>query len=186
MFLKRNRRRKGGQTYEYWSLVQTVRTAKGPRHRTVCNLGKLPADQQHRYGWEDLIDLLEGTELPPKQQVLGTAHCTKNDFKCSGEKSIIRKAIVSKQAPSRRFKPHNCRTWVKRSGRLLGRWLLSLLQTGELPKVVGEHGPSDHHFTMFEAFARGTVPINLRIRILAGKNETDDTPAGADHGKDKV
>ena len=43
----------------------------------------------------------------------GTAHCTKNDFKCSGEKSIIRKAIVSKQAPSRRFKPHNCRTWAK-------------------------------------------------------------------------
>ena len=114
MFLKRNRRRKDGQTYEYWSLVQTVRTAKGPRHRTVCNLGKLPGlDQQHRYGWEDLIDLLEGTEPPPKQQVLGTAHCTKNDFKCSGEKSIIRKAIVSKQAPSRRFKPHNCRTWVK-------------------------------------------------------------------------
>ena len=113
MFLKRNRRRKDGQTYEYWSLVQTVRTAKGPRHRTVCNLGKLPGlDQQHRHGWEDLIDLLEGTEPPPKQQVLGTAHCTKNDFKCSGEKSIIRKAIVSKQAPSRRFKPHNCRTWV--------------------------------------------------------------------------
>ena len=113
MFLKRNRRRKDGQTYEYWSLVQTVRTAKGPRHRTVCNLGKLPGlDQQHRHGWEDLIDLLEGTEPPPKQQVLGTAHCTKNDFKCSGEKSIIRKAIVSKQAPSRRFKPHNCRTWA--------------------------------------------------------------------------
>ena len=78
MFLKRNRRRKGGQTYEYWSLVQTVRTAKGPRHRTVCNLGKLPGlDQQHRYGWEDLIDLLEGTEPPPKQQVLGTA-CTES------------------------------------------------------------------------------------------------------------
>ena len=78
MFLKRNRRRKDGQTYEYWSLVQTVRTAKGPRHRTVCNLGKLPGlDQQHRYGWEDLIDLLEGTEPPPKQQVLGTA-CTES------------------------------------------------------------------------------------------------------------
>ena len=44
---------------------------RGARHRTVCNLGKLPGlDQQHRHGWEDLIDLLEGTEPPPKQQVL--------------------------------------------------------------------------------------------------------------------
>ena len=78
MFLKRNWRRKYGQTYEYWSLVQTVRTAKGPCHRTVCNLGKLPGlDQQHRHGLEDLIDLLEGTEPPPKQQVLGTA-CTES------------------------------------------------------------------------------------------------------------
>ncbi len=74
MFLKRNRRRKGEETYEYWSLVETVRTAKGPRHRTVCNLGKLPGlDKQHRHGWEDLICLLEGTEPPPKQQALGAS-----------------------------------------------------------------------------------------------------------------
>lgn len=74
MFLKRNRRSKNGETYEYWSLVQTVRTAKGPRHRTVCNLGKLPGlDKKHRHGWENLINLLEGTEPAPKQQSLGGA-----------------------------------------------------------------------------------------------------------------
>jgi hypothetical protein len=36
MFLKRNRRTKDGETYEYWSLVETVRTARGPRHRLVA------------------------------------------------------------------------------------------------------------------------------------------------------
>ncbi|MFP4157259.1 MAG: hypothetical protein ACLFU4_06540 [Opitutales bacterium] len=74
MFLKRNRRRKNEETYEYWSLVQTVRTAKGPRHRTVCNLGKLPGlDKGHRHGWENLVHLLEGTEAPPSQQGLGSS-----------------------------------------------------------------------------------------------------------------
>jgi transposase len=74
MFLKRNRRRKNGETYEYWSLVQTVRTAKGPRHRTVCNLGKMPGlDKEHRHGWENLTHLLEGTEPPPSQQGLGSS-----------------------------------------------------------------------------------------------------------------
>lgn len=74
MFLKRNRRRKNGETYEYWSLVQTVRTAKGPRHRTVCNLGKLPGlDKGHRHGWENLVHLLDGTEPPPSQQGLGSS-----------------------------------------------------------------------------------------------------------------
>ncbi len=76
MFLKRNRRSKNGETYEYWSLVQTVRTAKGPRHRTVCNFGKLPGlDRKHRHGWENLIHLLDGTEPGPRQQSLG-ASCT--------------------------------------------------------------------------------------------------------------
>ena len=72
MFLKRNRRRKDGQIIFILERERkTVRTAKGPRHRTVCNLGKLPGlDQQHRHGWEDLIDLLEGTEPPPKQKML--------------------------------------------------------------------------------------------------------------------
>ena len=72
MFLKRNRRRKNGEVYEYWSLVETVRTVKGPRHRKVCNLGKLPGlDKRHQHGWEDLVHLLEGTEVPPRQMKLG-------------------------------------------------------------------------------------------------------------------
>ena len=31
MFLRRNRRKKKGETYDYWTLVESVRTARGPR-----------------------------------------------------------------------------------------------------------------------------------------------------------
>jgi len=63
MFLKRNRRKKDGETYEYWSLVETVRTAKGPRHRVVVSLGKAPGLDRHtRRGWEDILDMLDGVE----------------------------------------------------------------------------------------------------------------------------
>ena len=63
MFLKRNRRRKNGETYEYWNLVRTVRTARGPRHEVVASLGKAPGlDSCTRWGWEDIADLLNGSQ----------------------------------------------------------------------------------------------------------------------------
>ena len=63
MFLRRNRRRYKGETYEYWSLMRTVRTAKGPRHELVAKLGKAPGlDPDVRHGWEEVADLLEGRE----------------------------------------------------------------------------------------------------------------------------
>ena len=42
MYLKRSRRHYKGEDYESWSLVQSVRTARGPRQRVVATLGKLP------------------------------------------------------------------------------------------------------------------------------------------------
>ena len=61
MFLRRNRRTVDGQMYDYWTLVRTVRTAKGPRQEVVASLGKTPGlDQRDRHGWEDVADLLEG------------------------------------------------------------------------------------------------------------------------------
>ena len=63
MFLKRNRRKAGGETYEYWSLVQTVRTARGPRHKLVAHLGKAPGlDCAKRRGWESVMDMLDGRD----------------------------------------------------------------------------------------------------------------------------
>lgn len=61
MFLRRNRRRKNGETYEYWTLVESVRTPRGPRQRTVATLGKLPGlDEDERAGWEQITRLLDG------------------------------------------------------------------------------------------------------------------------------
>lgn len=72
MFLRRNRRTVDGQTYEYWTLVRTVRTAKGPRQEVVASLGKTPGlDHGSRHGWENLADMLEGRAPAPKQGELG-------------------------------------------------------------------------------------------------------------------
>lgn len=46
MFLKRQRKRAEGEDYDYWSLVGTVRTARGPRHQVVARLGKLDGVEQ--------------------------------------------------------------------------------------------------------------------------------------------
>lgn len=49
MFLRSNRRTKDGKDHSYWSLVETVRTADGPRQRTLCYLGELNSSAQARW-----------------------------------------------------------------------------------------------------------------------------------------
>jgi transposase len=72
MYLRRNRRTVDGEVYEYWTLVQTVRTAKGPRQEVVASLGKTPGlDSRSRHGWENIADLLEGRAPAPIQGELG-------------------------------------------------------------------------------------------------------------------
>ena len=71
MFLRRNRRTVNGECYEYWTLVKTVRTAKGPRQEIVATLGKEPGlESRTRHGWEQVADLLEG-RTPAVQGQLG-------------------------------------------------------------------------------------------------------------------
>jgi len=61
MYLRRHRRTKSEETYEYWTLVESVRTQEGPRQRIVATLGKLPGlDAQARVGWEHIRDVLDG------------------------------------------------------------------------------------------------------------------------------
>ena len=68
MFLRRNRKRVGGETYEYWTLVESVRTPRGPRQRIVATLGKLPGlDEDERAGWEEITRLLDGRARDRKQ-----------------------------------------------------------------------------------------------------------------------
>lgn len=49
MFLRANHRDKDGKRHTYWSLVETVRTADGPRQRTLCHLGELNDSAQARW-----------------------------------------------------------------------------------------------------------------------------------------
>ena len=71
MFLRRHRKQAGGETYEYWSLVKTVRTAKGPRQEIVAHVGKLEdATIPSARPWRDLDALLEG-RVPATQLELG-------------------------------------------------------------------------------------------------------------------
>ena len=63
MFLKRLHRRKGkGKRHTYWALVESVRTAKGSRHRTVAYLGTLGKTEQS--GWAQLGGRLSKKQRP--------------------------------------------------------------------------------------------------------------------------
>src|SRR5262249_28058979 len=49
MFLRRHQRSKEGKEHTYWSLVETVRMADGPRQRTLCYLGELNGSAHARW-----------------------------------------------------------------------------------------------------------------------------------------
>lgn len=49
MFLRSRTRTKDGKDHTYWSLVESVRTADGPRQRTLCHLGELNTSAQARW-----------------------------------------------------------------------------------------------------------------------------------------
>ncbi len=65
MFLRKNRKRLGGELYEYWTLCESVRTERGPRQRVVASLGKLSGEDLAA-GWEELEALLDGRP-PPRE-----------------------------------------------------------------------------------------------------------------------
>src|SRR5579859_7277803 len=65
MFLRKLRIHKDGKEHEYWSLVETMRTADGPRQRTLCYLGELNGSAHAR--WQKTIEVFneqgESTQL---------------------------------------------------------------------------------------------------------------------------
>ena len=72
MFLRRHRNRAAGETYEYWTLCESRRTAAGPRQQVVATLGKLTGDEPiEEAGWEQLEALLDGRPAVPRQMRLG-------------------------------------------------------------------------------------------------------------------
>src|ERR1700674_634166 len=71
MVLRPNRRSKDGKDHTYWSLVETVRTADGPRQRTLCYLGELNSSTQAR--WLKTIEVFN-EQGEAQQQKLFPAH----------------------------------------------------------------------------------------------------------------
>ncbi len=65
MYLRRHRKKVAGEEYGYWSLVESMRTARGPRQRIVATIGKLPDyDQEEQIGWEEIGRILDGKARP--------------------------------------------------------------------------------------------------------------------------
>jgi transposase len=65
MYLRRHDKRVSGEDYGYWSLVESVRTVRGPRQRIVATIGKLPGlDKEERVGWEEIGRILDGRPRP--------------------------------------------------------------------------------------------------------------------------
>jgi hypothetical protein len=46
VFLKAHPRRKDGKSHQYYSLVESVRTSRGPQHRVLAYLGELNASTE--------------------------------------------------------------------------------------------------------------------------------------------
>ncbi len=62
MFLRRITIKKDGKAHAYWALMESVRTARGPRQRTVAYLGELGAAEQA--GWAEVRRLLDRQPVP--------------------------------------------------------------------------------------------------------------------------
>ena len=58
MFLKAHTRAKDGKRHRYYSLVESVRTARGPQHRTLAYLGELNSARES--AWRKSIAVLSG------------------------------------------------------------------------------------------------------------------------------
>lgn len=71
MFLRKKRRRHGGEDYTYWSLCESVRTARGPRQRVVACLGKLDDAEVNGGGWNEIDSLLADRALESRAGLRG-------------------------------------------------------------------------------------------------------------------
>jgi len=68
MYLRRHDKKVNGENHEYWSLVESIRSVRGPRQRIVATIGKLPGlDREERIGWEEINRILAGKPRPEPQ-----------------------------------------------------------------------------------------------------------------------
>ena len=62
MFLRRYERKKNGKRHTYWALVESIRTGRGSRQRTVAYLGELKKSEKS--GWAQLCRRMNGRARP--------------------------------------------------------------------------------------------------------------------------
>jgi hypothetical protein len=60
MYLRRCYRRRSGKRHAYWALVESYRTARGPRQRVVAYLGE--TNEQGRLGVKNAAESRQGGE----------------------------------------------------------------------------------------------------------------------------
>ncbi len=63
MFIKRNTKTYNGNQYHQYVLVETVRTERGPRHRSICSLGKTDFDLSTEESRKRFVHMLEKAQV---------------------------------------------------------------------------------------------------------------------------
>ena len=83
MFIRPCYRKKNGKRHAYWALVESYRTDRGPRQRTVAYLGQLNEDgrvgvkraaQGNKASGEEQLELWEDDSPPPEWVEIDTAN----------------------------------------------------------------------------------------------------------------
>jgi hypothetical protein len=61
LYLRKTKIFKDGKEHIYWSLVESIRTARGPRQRTVACLREL--NEKQRKGWKQVANQVDGKPI---------------------------------------------------------------------------------------------------------------------------
>jgi transposase len=124
VYLRRCYRRKDGKRHAYWALVESYRTARGPRQRVVAYLGEL--DAQGR--------------VAVQAQAAGTAHVRQQSLEAEPEPQWVEVDLP--------------RVRVERSREFGGPWLgLMLLQRLDLRRVLDDALPPGREAVSWSAMA---------------------------------
>ena len=98
MYLRKVHRQYKGKTYTNYVLVESVRTAKGPRQKTICSLGNL--GPKPRQDWLKLVrkveaalsgqdELFEANDDPEVQQIVAKIDAKRAKNKVAAPSDLI-------------------------------------------------------------------------------------------------
>jgi transposase len=130
MFIRQCYRTKNGRRHGYWALVESYRTARGPRQRVVAWLGKL--DEAGRLGVQQAADTATQPEaVPPAERLQPISRQTRFEF--DDDPSVAQPRWVEVNAAGVR---------VENLRQFGGPWLaLHLIQTLQLDTFLKQAFP---------------------------------------------